>query len=85
MSKSNSLKQKWTFFVVLGDGHHVPYNSYQQQQFGYQMYNGTTYFAPPQQYGNTQPYNSSFYYNSGNYMAVPLDEVTLKEYVKNQM
>lgn len=72
-----------------GEGHQqMPYNSSYPQQFGYQMYNGTTYFAQPQ-YGSNQPYNTNFYYNSGNYMApaatMPVDEVTLKEYVKNQM
>ncbi|XP_020629907.1 la-related protein 1-like [Orbicella faveolata] len=71
-----------------GDGHQqMPYNSAYRQQFGYQMYNGTTYFAQPQ-YGSNQPYNTNFYYNSGNYMpatAVTLDNGTLKEYVKNQI
>lgn len=65
----------------------MPYNSAYRQQFGYQMYHGTTYFAQPQ-YGSNQPYNPNFYYNSGNYMpatAVALDDGTLKEYVKNQM
>lgn len=70
----------------------MPYNSAYRQQFGYQMYNGTTYFAQPQ-YGANQPYSTNFYYNSGNYMPATtagnympaLDEGTLKEYVKNQM
>lgn len=65
----------------------MPYNAAYRQQFGYQMYNGTTYFAQPQ-YGANQPYNTSFYYHSGNYMpatSISFDEITLKEYVKNQM
>lgn len=63
----------------------MPYNSSYPQQFGYQMYNGTTYFAQPQ-YGASQPYNTNFYYNSGNYMpAMSLEEATLREYIKNQM
>ncbi|KAJ7327761.1 La ribonucleoprotein domain member 1B [Desmophyllum pertusum] len=38
-----------------GDGHQqMPYNAAYRQQFGYQLYNGTTYFAQPQ-YGNSQP------------------------------
>ena len=64
----------------------MPYNnSSYPQQFGYQMYNGTTYFAQPA-YGSNQPYNPNFYYNSGSFMtAMPYEEATLKEYVKNQM
>ncbi|PFX22670.1 la-related protein 1B-like isoform X1 [Stylophora pistillata] len=83
-----------------GDGSHqqMPYNPAYRQQFGYQMYNGTTYFAQPQ-YTANQPYSTSFYYHSGNYMpaapaaaaaaatatAVTLEEITLKEYIKNQI
>lgn len=93
------------FFLLLssGDGSHqqMPYNPAYRHQFGYQMYNGTTYYAQPQ-YAANQPYSTSFYYNSGNYMpvtpaapapapaaaaatAITLDEMTLKEYIKNQM
>lgn len=70
-----------------GEGHQqMPYNnSSYPQQFGYQMYNGTTYFAQPA-YGSNQPYNPNFYYNSGSYMtAMPYEEATLREYVKNQI
>lgn len=85
-----------------GDGSHqqMPYNP-AYRQFGYQMYNGTTYYAQPQ-YAANQPYSTNFYYNSGNYMpvtpaapapapaaaaatAITLDEMTLKEYIKNQI
>lgn len=92
--------QQKFFLLSAGDGSHqqMPYNPAYRQQFGYQMYNGTTYFAQPQ-YTANQPYSTSFYYHSGNYMpaapaaaaaaatatAVTLDEITLKEYIKNQM